>query len=491
MKRQLTTLAFAMLCIIGLNADLLAQAPITSNGFRMYNSATDWVTIRPAVNGGTGTFLWPLPAAGIFTSDVSGNMMIETFDDLLADATLTLNNIWVGNATNNPAELAPGANNQVLQISGGAPTWQTINLLPTGTVADATLVWDNIGLAWVENTNVTMDPTTGNIATTGDVTTGGSTILGDAAGDAVPTINAGTVTIPNLGTTTTVAGGVLVTDAGGSVEEISINDLIGEATLTQNNIWVGDATNNPAELAPGANNQVLQINAGAPTWQTLNLLPVGTVADATLVWDNVGLAWVENTNVTMNPTTGNVATIGDVTTGGNTTLGDAAGDAATINAGTVTIPNLGTTTTVAGGVLVTDAGGSVEEISVDDLIGDATLSQDAIWVGDATNNPAELASSNTQGDLLTVNGSGSPAWVTPVAMVQALGSVTGTGTFTYTVNPGINPTGRVILITLSSTGGPGTGLQVTHSIANVTATTFDVEFPVNLGGTDQFHWVIY
>ncbi len=490
MKRQLFTLAFAMLCIAGMEANLFAQVPITSNGFRMYNSATDWVTIRPASNGGTGTFFWPLPAEGIFTSDPSGNIMIETFDDLLSDATLTLNNIWVGNASNNPAELAPGSNNQVLQISGGAPTWQTINLLPDGTVADATLVWDNVGGSWVENTNVTMNPTTGNVATTGDVTTGGNTTLGDAAGDAA-TINAGTVTIPNLGTTTTVGGGVLVTDAGGSVEEISIDDLIGESTLTLNNLWVGDASNNPAELAPGSNDQVLQISGGAPTWQTLNLLPDGTVADATLVWDNVGGAWVENTNVTANPTTGNVATTGDVTAAGNTVLGDAAGDAATINAGTVTIPNLGTTATVGGGVLVTDAGGVVEEISVDDLIGEATLSEDALWVGDASNNPSELASSGTEGDLLTVNASGSPAWVTPVAMVQALGTVTGTGTFTYTVNPGINPTGRVIMVMLASTGGAGTGPQVTYSIANVTATTFDVEFPINLGATEEFHWVIY
>ena len=490
MKRQLFTLAFAMLCIAGMEANLFAQVPITSNGFRMYNSATDWVTIRPATNGGTGTFFWPLPAEGIFTSDPSGNILIETFDDLLADATLTLNNIWVGNALNNPAELAPGSNNQVLQISGGAPTWQTINLLPDGTVADATLVWDNVGGSWVENTNVTMNPTTGNVATIGDVTTGGNTTLGDAAGDAA-TINAGTVTIPNLGTTATVGGGVLVTDAGGVVEEISVDDLIGEATLTLNNLWVGDASNNPAEFAPGANDQVLQISGGAPTWQTINLLPDGTVADATLVWDNVGGAWVENTNVTANPTTGNVATTGDVTAAGNTVLGDAAGDAATINAGTVTIPNLGTTATVGGGVLVTDAGGVVEEISVDDLIGEATLSEDALWVGDASNNPSELASSGTEGDLLTVTASGSPAWVTPVAMVQALGTVTGTGTFTYTVNPGINPTGRVIMISLASTGGAGTGPQVTYSIANVTATTFDVEFPINLGATEEFHWVIY
>ena len=485
MQRRIATLAFSILCTVAgiglISTDLYAQAPVTSNGFRMFNSATDWVTIRPAVNGGTGTFFWPLPAAGIFTSDVSGNMMIETLDDLLSNATLSENALWVGNAANNPIELVSSNNlGDILSIdASGTPTW-TVNpggLLPVGTTPNSILVWDNVGGAWVENTNVSSDPTTGDL-TINPIT--GTT-----------TINSQTVTVPNLTTATSVGGGLLVTDVAGNVEEISVDDVIGSATLTQNNIWVGDVSNNPAELPPGAASQVLQISGGAPTWQTVNLLPTGTVPDATLVWDNVGSAWVENTNVTMNPTTGNIATSGDAAVDGNTTLGDAAGDAATINAATVTAPNLGTTTTVGGGVLVTDAVGLIEEISVDDLLGETTLTQDALWVGDASNNPAELASSGTQGDLLTVNALGSPAWVTPVAMVQALGTVTGTGTFTYTVNPGINPTGRVILITLASTGGPLTGLQVTHAIANVTATTFDVEFPVNIGATDEFHWVIY
>ena len=514
-------LAFAMSCaaVVGLtisNNTAIAQgpgpspAPTTASGFRMYNSGTEWITIRSGAHGQTGTFLWPAPAEGIFTSDATGTMSIESIDDILNDANLQHNHIWVGNAANNPAQLPPGTVNQVLQINaGGEPIWKTINLLPTGSTNNATLVWDGGTNAWVENTNVTMNPTTGDITTIGDfsgdnvnasgsVSVDGNTTLGDAAGDAV-TINAATVNAPNLPTTTTVGGGVLVTDAGGNVQEISTDDLIGDATLAENNIWVGDASNNPAAVAPGTNGQVLQINGSTPTWQSVNLLPTGTTNNATLVWDNVNSVWIENTNVTMNPTSGDITTTGDVSAvdvsasgntnvGGNTTLGDAAGDAVTINAATVNAPNLPTTATVGGGVLVTDAGGNVQEISTDDLIGDATLNQNAIWVGDASNNPAELSSSNTQGDVLTINASGAPVWSTPVGSVQALGNVTGTGTWTYTVNPGVTlSAASVIIVTLESS----TGLQVTHVVSNRTAATFDVEFAVNIGATERFHWVVY
>ena len=452
-------LVFAMSCaaIIGLmigSTAAFAQgpgpspSPTTSSGFRMYNSGTEWITIRSGSHGQTGTFLWPAPAAGIFTSDASGTMSIQSIDDLINNANLQFNHIWVGNPTNNPAQLAPGTANQVLQIDGsGAPTWQTINILPTGSTDNATLVWDQTNGVWIENSNVQMNPTTGDITTIGDfngdnvnasgsVNVDGNSTLGNEAGDMV-TINAGTVNAPNLSTTTTVGGGILVTDASGNVQEISTDDLIGGATLPENNIWVGDASDNPAAVAPGTNGQVLQINGSTPTWQTVNLLPTGSTNNATLVWDQTNGVWIENANVTMNPTSGDITTIGDVnavdvnasgnatitgnsavsgnaTVGGNSavdgnsTLGDAAGDAVTINAGTVTAPNLSTTTTIGGGVLVTDASGNIEEISADDLMGNTTLTTDHIWVGDASNNPGSVAPGNDQ-EVLMINGT-TPTW---------------------------------------------------------------------------------
>jgi hypothetical protein len=109
-------------------------------------------------------------------------------------------------------------------------------------------------------------------------------------------------------------------------------------------------------------------------------------------------------------------------------------------------------------------------------------------VGDISNDPSELASSGNQGDVLTVGASGAPTWNTPVGTVQALGSVSGSGTWQYTVNTGsVNPVGRVIMVTLQSSAG----LQVTHVVNNVTPTGFDVEFPVNIGATETFHWVVY
>ena len=434
-------------------------------------------------------------------------------DDLLGTMTLNENAIWVGDATNKPSELGAGSQDQVLQINAsGAPEWQDVNLLPTGTTNNATLVWDQVNGVWVENNNVTMNPTNGDISAAGNGAFGGdmsvagnssvdgNATLGDGSSDAVM-INAGTVTAPNLGTATTVGGGVLVTDASGNIEEISPDDLMGGTTLPENNFWIGDASNNPTTFGPGTSDQILQINgSGAPEWQDVNLLPTGSTNNATLVWDQTNGVWVENSNVTMDPTNGDVSAAGNGAFGGdmsvagsssvdgNTTLGDGSGDAVTINAGTVTAPNLGTATTVGGGVLVTDASGNVEEISPDDLMGNTTLNENAIWVGDASNNPSELSSSGTEGDVLTVNASGTPTWSSPVGTVKALGNVTGTGVWSYTVTPGVTLSpSSVIVVTLES----GTGMQMTYVVTNRTATTFDVEFPVNISADERFHWVVY
>jgi hypothetical protein len=186
-----------------------------------------------------------------------GDMETRTIDDLLSDATLSENAIWVGDASNNPSEVAAGTTDQVLQVSAaGVPTWQTINLIPDGTVDNTTLRWDAATSSWVENTNLTSDAT-------------GNTV-----------VNGTTVSVPNIPANATNETTVIVSN-GGDMETRTIDDLIGDATLSENAIWVGDASNNPTEVAAGTQNQVLQIDAtGAPTWQTVNLVYRGRVATA-------------------------------------------------------------------------------------------------------------------------------------------------------------------------------------------------------------------
>ena len=141
-----------------------------------------------------------------------------------------------------------------------------------------------------------------------------------------------------------------------------------------------------------------------PTWQVVPFLPAGTRNFSTLAWDSVAGMWVENINLTSNPTNGNTDINGNLNVDGNTTL----------NGTTVSIPNVPNVTNGTE-VVITDASGNVQTININDLIGNATLTQNAIWVGDASNNPAELLSTNLQGSVLVQNASGAPTWTTPAA----------------------------------------------------------------------------
>ena len=184
--------------------------------------------------------------------------MIRSINDLLDDATLSENAIWVGDASNNPIERAAGTADQVLQIAtDGSPQWQTINLIPDGTVDNSTLRWDDATQAWVENVNLLSD-------------TDGNT-----------TINGTTITTPNIPAGVNNDTNLVVRNASDQLVVRSINELIADATLTENAIWVGDANNNPVERQAGTTNQVLQIATdGSPQWQDINLVYRGRVATA-------------------------------------------------------------------------------------------------------------------------------------------------------------------------------------------------------------------
>src|SRR5690606_13965048 len=136
--------------------------------------------------------------------------------------------------------------------------------------------------------------------------------------NATPTFDG--VTLDNLNTGSTATE--VVVSNGGTLETRTVNSLVGASNLTQNNLWVGNATNNPTELAPGTAGQTLRINgSGSPAWETVNDLPTGTTPNVTLVWN--GTQWMENTQVAMNPVSGDITTNGDVNatevnTSGNT-----------------------------------------------------------------------------------------------------------------------------------------------------------------------------
>ena len=257
-------------------------------------------------------------------ADFNGSVTFSTLPTL----PLPQGNLLVGDAAGEAASFPPGTSGQVLQVDGGGlPAWQSVNLLPTGTTVNSTLVWD--GSMWVENTAVTIDPATGDVVVGGDLTVNGTTVTLPAgsvdnselanssinlaygtglSGDASVSLG-GTLNLQNTGVTSvagtpnqvnvsgatgavtlslpqdihtdatpTFDGVVLdnlptgstatevVTSNGGTLETRTINSLIGAATLTEGSLWVGDAGNNPAELPVGANGEVLTIVGGVPAW---------------------------------------------------------------------------------------------------------------------------------------------------------------------------------------------------------------------------------
>ncbi|MGE3802461.1 MAG: hypothetical protein AB7H80_15700, partial [Candidatus Kapaibacterium sp.] len=147
------------------------------------------------------------------------------------------------------------------------------------------------------------------------------------------------------------------------------------ARLNPGSVWYGGSDSTPVELPISPTGSLFVSNGTEPIWVANpgGLLPVGTAPNTTLAWDptaNGGAgAWVENTNLRSNPATGNT----------------------TINGTSVAIPNVPNVTTGTT-VVITDGAGNVQTINLDDLIGNASLSQNALWVGDPANNPAELPS---------------------------------------------------------------------------------------------------
>ena len=435
---------FAVGLIVGML--LLATNATAQQGFRTNQLLLD---DNATALGDRNTITLLSPITGTLTADYALRFPSQTN---MATGAI----IFAGAATGSSADLSwlsPGTNSQVLMMNaaGDAPEWQTINLLPTGTVESSTLRWDNTAKEWVENVNLLSD-TDGNTTVNGTIQVDGATA----------TINSATITTPNIPAGVAVDTNVVLRNATDGLVVRSINDLIGDATLSQNAIWVGDASNNPEERAAGTTDQVLQIDAsGAPQWQDINLLPTGTVESSTLRWDNTLKVWVENVNL-LSDTDGNTTVNGTIQVDGAT---------ATINSATITTPNIPAGVNNDTNLVVRNASDDLVVRSINQLIGDATLSQNAIWVGDASNNPEERAAGTTD-QVLQIAADGSPQWQ-DLSLVHQ-GRVATSGSLTQTIAATAVTAGATINVTYED---PSNGARVSVDvIARAAGTSFDVGF---------------
>ncbi len=246
MQRMNIRLAVGLIIgVLLIAADATAQQGFRTNQLLLDDNAT--------ALGDRNTITLLSPITGTLTADYALRFPSQTN---MATGSL----LFAGTASGTSADLswlAPGTTDQVLimNAAGDAPEWQDINLIPTGTTESSTLRWDNTNSVWVENTN----------------------LLSDATGNT--TINGTTITTPNIPAGLDGEIDVVIRNAGDELVVRTIDDLIGDATLSENAIWVGDASNNPEERAAGTTDQVLQIDAsGAPQWQDINLVHQGRVA---------------------------------------------------------------------------------------------------------------------------------------------------------------------------------------------------------------------
>ena len=165
---------------VTVNGDQINNGNVDFNGPTFNTSTTTTSTFNGPtnLNGSTTTINSPLTEINGTTINIGGPTSTTTFDgdvvfNMMPDIPLAPNYMYVGGASGYAEQFAPGTSGQALRINGsGAPTWQDVNELPTGSTTNATLVWN--GAAWVENTNVTMNPTNGNTAIGGDLTVSGS-----------------------------------------------------------------------------------------------------------------------------------------------------------------------------------------------------------------------------------------------------------------------------------------------------------------------------
>lgn len=136
---------------------------------------------------------------------------VQTQINLKLSTSLSYNSLFVGNASNTAGQLAAGAENQVLQIIGGSPVWQTFT------------------------------PGTGSV-TSIDVS-GGTTGLTTSGG---PVTTTGTITLS--GTLTTVNGGT------------------GLTSYTTGDVLYASASNVLSKRAAGTNGYVFTMSGGVPVW---------------------------------------------------------------------------------------------------------------------------------------------------------------------------------------------------------------------------------
>ena len=203
-------------------------------------------------------------------------------------ATVAANSLLVGNGSSAMNTLAAGTNGQVLSIVAGAPAWSN-SIGGGGTTT-------NISASGAGNTtNINTAPATGGTTNIGNATSTtaflGTVTFGTAPSIPLPLNNIWVGNASNVqAAVAPTANAVLITSGTGNLVPtwttslpIAIGGTNSNATPTAGGVAYGNATQYQFTAA-GTAGQVLQSNgAAAPTWVSVNSLIAGITAQYTVL----------------------------------------------------------------------------------------------------------------------------------------------------------------------------------------------------------------
>ncbi|RPI69567.1 MAG: hypothetical protein EHM43_01415 [Ignavibacteriae bacterium] len=285
---------------------------LTVGAINLAGGANEVSGILPAGNGGTG---------------VDGSAA--------ANGTLLIGN----GAGYTLATLTAGTGISITNGAGTITVAASGELLPTGTLNDATLRWN--GTDWVENTNL-LSTAAGNTTINGTVTVDVADVTLDAANTRLLSIDAASGLV---GYREVPANGSIVTSNGtlgnNAAVRTNASGQLETATLANGQILIGAGAGAPvaANITSSGSTVTITNGAGTINLEVANPMPAANVGNTNWTLRSNGTAWVASGTLTNDGT--NVQTTGSLTVGNNLTVGDLDGDQTNIR-GAINLNSVGT-----------------------------------------------------------------------------------------------------------------------------------------------------
>ena len=190
----------------------------------------------------------------------SGKLVISSTDTGMLNPMTTSGDIITGGASGTPGRLGVGTNGQVLMVSSGVPSWQTI---PTQTgdhkvIVDGADTWPSYLKDKLQaGTGITLNNTGSRVEIVASTQTGDHKVCAD-----------GTDTAGYLEDKVEAGTNVSITKTAGKLVISSTDTGMLNPMTTSGDLIVGGASGAPTRLAKGYQGQVLKVGSSGLEWGT-------------------------------------------------------------------------------------------------------------------------------------------------------------------------------------------------------------------------------